>query len=491
MGLRDHFKKLSNSHPPEHGNSQDANHSYNPCTSSNSSSSFNSNFNRDDNLEKIRSSEKVPEFDTKFKIYAPGDDEEFYNFSSSFSKLDVKDQKDGYSNENYSANFDSGPSSRDNYGPPPGPPPGAPSSSFGNSNISNNLNQFANHTAPRVFGAPPPGPPPGFKGFENESEPPPSYRFIDSQSQALPPSYSNSSASEFRALYSEAPEAELEMGDTYTDLFPIYPPRFITFDQFKEMDNRQVELVSPPNLFLNDMPPNLIFSNRFKGGKIRYVYSKDGSQKDSSGSDIVSTHVETKKNTPDITFISNLPLFSVHLKQKNLFPTVYYDKPSGLRNHSIPNTIYFEILITSISNPQDNVVSLGYVCLPYPEFRQPGWHRGSIAVHSDDGRRFVNDSTGGKEFVPGFGQTGAVVGIGINLERMVAFFTRQGKRVKEWSLIEDKNSQPVDAQRNYKDGGIQGLEGDKDIYAAVGIFGKVGVQVNLNGPFKYEEIYRK
>ena len=33
--------------------------------------------------------------------------------------------------------------------------------------------------------------------------------------------------------------------------------------------------------------------------------------------------------------------------------------------------------------------ALGFVAPPYPPFRLPGWQRGSLAVHSDDGRRYV------------------------------------------------------------------------------------------------------
>jgi len=32
----------------------------------------------------------------------------------------------------------------------------------------------------------------------------------------------------------------------------------------------------------------------------------------------------------------------------------------------------------------------------------PGWQRGSLAVHGDDGRKYINDSWGGKDFTSSF-----------------------------------------------------------------------------------------
>lgn len=62
--------------------------------------------------------------------------------------------------------------------------------------------------------------------------------------------------------------------------------------------------------------------------------------------------------------------------------------------------------------PRDTAVAVGFVGCPYPGFRLPGWNRGSLGVHSDDGRRYCNDSYGGKDFTMPF-REGEVVGIGM------------------------------------------------------------------------------
>lgn len=219
-------------------------------------------------------------------------------------------------------------------------------------------------------------------------------------------------------------------------------------------------LVVPP-VVTRDLPKRLSFNYRFKG-EIKPVPNSS------------AVYVSTKKHTTDSTLVSRLPLYSPHIK---------HTSPGEIGGR---DKFYFEVLITSIDKPEEASVALGFTCLPYPHFRLPGWHRGSVAVHSDDGHRYVNDSLAGKDFVQPFGVSGTLVGIGMNLERMSVFFTRNGKFEAEWSLIEDSNTRGVDPMRNYQDGGIQGLQGESDIYAAVGIYGAVGIQVNLNGPFSYK-----
>ena len=60
-------------------------------------------------------------------------------------------------------------------------------------------------------------------------------------------------------------------------------------------------------------------------------------------------------------------------------------------------------------------VAVGYCAKPYPPWRLPGWHRASVGVHGDDGRRFVNDSWGGKDFTGAF-RVGERVGIGMQFK---------------------------------------------------------------------------
>ncbi|KAJ6151840.1 hypothetical protein N7470_006968 [Penicillium chermesinum] len=147
-------------------------------------------------------------------------------------------------------------------------------------------------------------------------------------------------------------------------------------------------------------------------------------------------------------------------------------------------TIYFEITLRALragpgTGPDDaSGVSIGYVAQPYPSWRSPGWERGSLGVFSDDGCRFVNDSWGGREFTTAF-NVGETVGLGMIFAlpddasaqkpdkrtcKVEVFFTRNGQSVGGWDLHEE-----VDADS----GGIEGLEGDYDLYAAIGLFGGV------------------
>merc|ERR1712072_1606295 len=126
---------------------------------------------------------------------------------------------------------------------------------------------------------------------------------------------------------------------------------------------------------------------------------------------------------------------------------------------------------------------------PDPSWRLPGWHRGSLGVHGDDGRRYVDNSYGGRDFTSAF-RKGDVVGLGLRIfplppqtqrqgakggvKRTVeVFFTLNGKldgTGKGWNLHEERDQEE-------DTGDVRGLEGDHDILAAVGVFGKVELEV--------------
>jgi len=154
--------------------------------------------------------------------------------------------------------------------------------------------------------------------------------------------------------------------------------------------------------------------------------------------------------------------------------------------------IYFEVKIISFGRGRDadeSSLALGFCAAPYPTWRMPGWERGSLAVHTDDGRRYVNDTDGGKDFVAPI-QAGETVGIGItyaipdtppNFQTPVGgrsslktevFFTRSGRRVDGWNLHEE-----LDAESEF---GVLGLDGSFDLYGAIGIFGGVEFEVTFN-----------
>jgi len=116
----------------------------------------------------------------------------------------------------------------------------------------------------------------------------------------------------------------------------------------------------------------------------------------------------------------------------------------------------------------------------------PGWERASVAVHGDDGRRYVNDTWGGKDFTLSF-KPGDTVGFGMtfsNLEsppaystsplprtslKVEVFFTRNGTKDGSWDLHEE-----LDADNDL---GVDGLDGQYDLYGVVGTFGAVEFDV--------------
>lgn len=157
--------------------------------------------------------------------------------------------------------------------------------------------------------------------------------------------------------------------------------------------------------------------------------------------------------------------------------------------------MYFEVVLPRDLS-RDAGVGIGFVALPYPPFRMPGWHRGSLAVHSDDGHKYVNDRWGGNDFVKPWGVRG-VVGIGMTFSAAAAavgessfggggakgkgkaggldvevFFTRNGKVEAKWDVNEER-----DQKRDLDPVGVQGFH---DLVAAVGSFDKVEFEVVLD-----------
>jgi len=123
----------------------------------------------------------------------------------------------------------------------------------------------------------------------------------------------------------------------------------------------------------------------------------------------------------------------------------------------------------SRSQHEDVGVALGFFAPPYPPFRLPGWQRGSVGVHSDDGRRYVGNDEGGVDFTEPF-KVGETVGFGMTIEQqgVEVFFTRDGRKVGGWNLLHD-----TDAVAE----AVDGLKGDRDLFAGVGFFGGCEVDV--------------
>jgi hypothetical protein len=139
-------------------------------------------------------------------------------------------------------------------------------------------------------------------------------------------------------------------------------------------------------------------------------------------------------------------------------------------------------------------LAIGFTAPPYPTFRLPGWHRASLAVHGDDGSRFINDRWGDKDFTSPL-KPGETLGIGMRLMKrdldalpmyeevqarteamapidVEIFFTREGRKAEGWNLHEEGDSE--------QDLPVRGLEGMNDLYAAVGVFEKVEFEIVFN-----------
>ncbi|ORX95370.1 hypothetical protein K493DRAFT_157048, partial [Basidiobolus meristosporus CBS 931.73] len=106
--------------------------------------------------------------------------------------------------------------------------------------------------------------------------------------------------------------------------------------------------------------------------------------------------------------------------------------------------------------------AVGLATRPYPYFRLPGWNIFSVGYHSDDGRKYVDDGYGGRDYALPFG-VGDVIGCGYDCSGGGVFFTRNGvnlgcARKGMWHLV----------------------------YPTLGADGNVDVQVNFgDSPFRY------
>ncbi|RMZ79039.1 hypothetical protein DV737_g3574, partial [Chaetothyriales sp. CBS 132003] len=171
-----------------------------------------------------------------------------------------------------------------------------------------------------------------------------------------------------------------------------------------------------------------------------------------------------KPRQPDMVLLSNLPLY---------FAAVDCPLRSG-----VEKVVYYELRVLAIKDAESGI-AIGFAAKPYPPWRLPGWHRASLAVHGDDGRRFVNDPWGGRDFVGAF-QVGDVVGLGIRYlpqelgngaVKTKVFFTRNGAEEGGWDMDEERDAE--------MDRGIDGLQGELDEYPAVGVFGGVELEVRF------------
>lgn len=322
------------------------------------------------------------------------------------------------------------------YAPPPGPPPG----------------QYAPPDGPppsQAQYAPPAGPPPGKQdwtaspaGPSPPDAPKHDWEAAVPDTSLFPPPPAFFSGWD-RSPANNATEAEAEAGEKWCAQHPMCPPIALDPAARQALATHNIRLIEP---------------NGFKG-RLQWL-----------GTGV--WEAKTDKNAPDSCIIGYPPLYVVA-------------EHSPLTNNR-KTTCYYEVHIRQDSRREETSLALGYTALPYPNFRLPGWHRGSLAVHGDDGHRYINDRWGGKSFTGPF-RRGETYGIGMAFEpdggRLKAeiFFTRQGKVDGRWLLHEETDA--------VQDLPVTGLEGFHDLSCAIGTFSMVSFEVVFDpAKWKYKEL---
>lgn len=314
--------------------------------------------------------------------------------------------------------------------------------------------------------APPAGPPPNQSsrqsGYATPSGMPP-----DKLPQQPPPSWDPPPYHDWTVIpdtallppppsigYDSSPTANAteEDGDralAWTKANPLWPPQNLTPSTHTAIQNGQLALLKAPT-YVGDLLPQP------QAGHWR-----------------CRTHAKCR----DSSVMTNLPMYSV-----------FWDSPLITQRSK---TIYFELKVTGVGRggsslgEADAGIAIGFVAPPYPTFRLPGWERGSLGVHGDDGRKYVNDPWGGVDFTTAFAP-GDTVGFGITYSvpknppsyeqtqqgRILdidVFFTRNGTKEGGWDGNEE-----LDVR---SEGGNTGLRGECDLFPTIGVFGGVDFDV--------------
>ncbi|KAK5945229.1 hypothetical protein PMZ80_002433 [Knufia obscura] len=382
---------------------------------------------------------------------------------------------------------------------------------------SNNPSRYTD-SQPPAYQAPP-GPPPSHRperqATSAEDNPPPYHDWQTVPDNSLlppPPPLKSDYSNTTNASYDEAAAAH-----AWCAAHPVFTPRVANASVIQSVMSGRNGFTYPPGASQRGW--SLVPSGSEKqvsnalGAIPTSVYqilspsnpstSSNGSSSTQSGSKASgfsrfmksSSNSKAPASSPaDHCWASTLPVYFAATSNP-LSPHFASPKPH-------PFTIYFEITPLKYYS-EESTVAIGFVSKPYPENRQPGWHRASIGVHSDDGNRYVNDSWGGREFTTPF-REGESIGLAIVVSpqevsdsndtksnksyvrylqsdkevrstlpkcKTRVYLTRNGTVTGSWEMDEER-----DAER---DEGVAGLQGEVDVYAAVGTFGDVDVEVKI------------
>ncbi|KAI1415098.1 hypothetical protein F5Y13DRAFT_157838 [Hypoxylon sp. FL1857] len=305
------------------------------------------------------------------------------------------------------------------YAPPPGPPP---------SDTKNN--PFFTSGPQNAEYAPPPGPPPPGQGKHDWETAVP-----DTALLPPPPNYFSGFD---RSPANNATEEECEAGESWCQQYPLYQPMPLNHEVAAASQYGNIAVYAPP-----------FFTARGRGSLTQ------------AGLGVWRGHSE--RGATDTCLATYPPLYHVAAHSPLL---------TGRKK-----TIYYEVRILEDGSRHDEVsLALGFTAPPYPAFRLPGWHRGSLGVHGDDGHKYINDRWGGKAFTAPF-RRGETLGLGMDFVvapggngiRVDVFLTRDGFERGRWNLHEETDRE--------QDLPATGLEGYHDLCAAVGVFDKVAFEI--------------
>lgn len=307
------------------------------------------------------------------------------------------------------------------YAPPAGPPPSSSKNNpFFNSPSSN---------APEY--APPTGPPPSHGAAQKQHD----WESAVPDTSLLPPPPNFFSGFD-RSPANNATEEEAEAGERWCASYPLYPPMPFSAEAADAARVGNVALYAPPH---------------FKGTL---------TQKGMGVWSVVSG--SRNGGAPDTCLATYPPLYHA---------AAHSPAATGAKGGK---TVYYEVRILADGNEKEVPLALGFTAPPYPAFRLPGWHRGSLGVHGDDGHKYINDRWGGKEFTAPF-RRGETVGLGMRFhysrgrQAVEIFLTRNGAEAGRWDLHEETDQE--------QDLPVTGLEGHHDLCAAVGCFERVAFEV--------------
>ncbi|KAM7209005.1 SPRY domain containing protein [Naviculisporaceae sp. PSN 640] len=309
----------------------------------------------------------------------------------------------------------------DDFAPPPGPPPSHQSRADDLSYVAPPPGPPPSHSKQDDYAQPPPGPPPS----HGEKKPEHDWQTLVPDTALFPPPPSFFSGFD-RSPATNATEVEAEHGEQWCRDHPLTAPIHLDHQALEALNTHNIRLMEPTTGFRGSL------TWRAPG-----IWS-----------------AKTDSRSLDSCIIGYPPMYSV-------------TQHSPLASPSGKKTIYYEVFVKKDGNHGDVCLALGYTALPYPSFRMPGWHRGSLAVHGDDGHKFINDRWGGKSFTEPF-KRGERYGIGMTFTaanvrvEVDIFFTRQGREIGRWNLHEEGDSE--------QDLPVTGLEGFHDLSCAIGTY---------------------